>query len=210
GARPEVAHVAAVQRLGGGLLGRGGVQQARVVDQDAQRWAAQPGLQAGEQGAYVAVDTELAADEKRLPAGLLDGGHGLLGGRVVAGVVHRDQSAVGAQPLGNGPADAPRGAGHQRRLTGQIPHVDLLVWSSGWFDGLVWLRRGLDRNLSSGAVPITRFRRSALAGIDDPAERVERNVGGGNSGPLPRGPQVTQTLEPGNDRLEWRPSGGQV
>ena len=23
-------------------------------------------------------------------------------------------------------------------------------------------------------------------------------------------PQVTQTLEPGNDRLEWRPAGGQV
>src|SRR5262249_42291759 len=55
------------------------------------------------------------------------GGHGLLGGRVVAGVVPRDQGAAGAQPLGNGPADAPRGAGHQRRLTGQIPHVDLLV-----------------------------------------------------------------------------------
>src|SRR5215831_1406361 len=58
------------------------------------------------------IVTELAADEKRLPAGLLDGGHGLLGGRVVAGVVHGDQGAVGAQPLGNGPADAPRGAGH--------------------------------------------------------------------------------------------------
>ena len=25
-----------------------------------------------------------------------------------------------------------------------------------------------------------------------------------------RGPQVTQTLEPGHDRLEWRPAGGQV
>ena len=25
-----------------------------------------------------------------------------------------------------------------------------------------------------------------------------------------RGPQVTQPLEPGNDRLEWRPAGGQV
>src|SRR5262249_43653004 len=135
---------------------------------------------------------------------------GLLGGRVVAGVVHGDQGAVGAQPLGDGPADAPRGAGHQRRLTGQIPHVDLLVCSSGWFGGLVWLCRGLDRNLSSRAVPITRFRRSALAGIDDPAERVERNVGGGHSGPVPRGPQVTQTLEPGNDRLGWRPAGGQV
>src|SRR5215475_13577429 len=30
------------------------------------------------------------------------------------------------------------------------------------------------------------------------------------SGPVPRGPQATQTLEPGNDRLECRPAGGQV
>jgi hypothetical protein len=49
----------------------------------------------------VAVDAKLGAEAERLPAGVRDGGQGLLGGVVVAGVVDRDPGAVGAWPLGD-------------------------------------------------------------------------------------------------------------